>query len=287
MKNIKFKITDILSIILGNFILSFAVAVFILPLDILSGGVPGIAVSLQPLLNIDEVVLINIITYGLFIVGAIFLGKDFAIKTMLSTILYPLLIQITQSYIVPYVNVGTNQVLGSIYAGVFLGIGVGLIMRVGASSGGMDIPPLIMNKYLKIPLADAVLIVDGLTVLLGASVYGIEAAMIGLFSVATGTFFINKVLELGSAQAKQFLIISDKWEEILEAVHQKLQKGATILDGEGGYHRVKRNVLMVVIYQKQFATLKRIIDEIDPSAFVIVSDVHEVHGEGFTYLQNL
>ncbi len=287
MKNIKFKVTDILSIILGNFILSIAVSVFILPLDILSGGIPGISVALQPLLHMDEILLINILTYGLFIVGAIFLGKEFALKTLLSTILYPALISITQSFITPYVNVGTNSILGSIYAGVFLGIGVGLIYRVGASSGGMDIPPLLLNKYFKIPLATGVLIVDGLTVLLGASVYGIEAAMIGLLSVATGTFFINQVIELGSAKAKQFMIISDKWEEILEAVHDKLQKGATILDGEGGYERVKRNVLMVVIYQKQFATLKRLIDEIDPNAFVIVSDVHEVHGEGFTYLQNL
>ena len=287
MKKLNFKITDLISIILGNFILSIAVAVFILPLDILSGGVPGIAVALQPLVHLDEVTLINLITYGLFIVGAIFLGKDFAIKTLLSTILYPLLISITQTFIAPYINIGTNQVLASIYAGVVLGIGVGLIYRVGASSGGMDIPPLIMNKYFKIPLPTAVLIVDGATVILGASVYGIEAAMIGLFSVATGKFFINQVIELGTAKAKQFMIISDKWEEILEAVHEKLEKGVTILDGEGGYHRVKRQVLMVVIYQKQFAALKRLIDEIDPSAFIIVSDVHEVHGEGFTYIQNL
>lgn len=282
----KMKWTDLLSICVGNFVISIAVTVFILPLDILSGGVPGVAVSLKAFIPIDELLLINLITYSLFILGALFLGKEFAMKTILSTILYPLCLQITNQF-APLINIGTNPMLASLYAGVFLGTGVGLVYRVGASTGGMDIPPLIMNKYFKIPLHTAVLIVDGCTVLLGASIYGIEAAMIGLLSVVTSSYVINAVMDFGSTKAKQLIIISDKHEEIIKVIHEELDRGVTILKGVGGYSREEREVLMVVLYQKQYATLKRLLDEIDPSAFVIVSDTHEVHGEGFTYLQNM
>lgn len=173
---------DVISVIAGNLIIALGVNLFILPSDILSGGVAGIAVALQPVFHLPATLVINGLTIALFIVGAIVLGKQFAMKTILSTIVYPLFITVTHEMFAN-VFITNNALLASIYGGVCIGVGIGLVYRVGASTGGMDIPPLVINKYTGITLPTLVMCIDGATVLLGASTYGIEAAMIGLVSV--------------------------------------------------------------------------------------------------------
>lgn len=175
--NKKDQIIEIISIVMGNLIIAAGVTFFILPLDILSGGVAGIAVALQPIFNLSPRLVINGLTIGLYLLGAALLGKRFALKTVVSTIVYPLFISVL-GMLWSDVQVTSNPLLASIYAGVCTGIGIGLVYRVGGSTGGMDIPPLIINKYTKIALPTLVMCIDGATVLLGASVYGVEAAMI-------------------------------------------------------------------------------------------------------------
>ena len=177
--------------------------------------------------------------------------------------------------------------LGSIYAGVCTGVGIGLVYRVGASTGGMDIPPLVINKFTKIPLPVLVMCIDGMTVILGASTYGIEAAMIGLVSVFVCGQVINKVLTFGIQEAKNIMIISDKHEEMLQELYSNVNRGATILQAKGGYTREQKPVIMMVVAKKQLSALNKVILQVDPEAFVIMSDVNEVHGEGFTYKEHL
>lgn len=267
---------------LGNIILAAGVSFFIVPNDILSGGVAGIAVAISPIVNVSTTLIINGMTFVLFLGGIIILGKNFAIKTLLSTILYPTFVSLF-SIIAQDVEITSNSMLASIYGGVLVGAGVGLVFRTGASTGGMDIPPLIVHKYTHIPLATLVLITDGLTVMLGLTIYGVEPALIGLISVWTSSYMVNKMLMLGLSEAKSLMIISEKYEEILTQISSQVDRGATIIKAEGGYKRDERPVLMVVILKKQFPIVNRIITSIDPGAFVIIDDVNEVQGEGFTY----
>lgn len=273
-------------IVLGNLAIAIGVSFFILPSNILSGGVAGIAVALEPVFHIEPRLVINGLTIGLYILGAVLLGKQFALKTFVSTIVYPLFITVLGIWFAD-VRITSNPLLASIYGGIFVGTGIGLVYRVGGSTGGMDIPPLIINKYTHIPLSSLVMMIDGLTVLLGAIVYGIEASMIGLVSVWVCGQVINKLITLGAREAKNVLIISEKHDEVIQQIYQQIDRGVTILDATGAYTQQEKPVIMVVLYKKQFIELNRVIAAVDPEAFVIVSDVNEVQGRGFTYSKML
>ncbi len=280
------KAKDVTMVILGNLIIAIGVNFFVLPSNILSGGVAGISVALQPVFHLPPTLVINTLTILLFVLGAIVLGKSFALKTILSTIIYPIFIVVFEHF-AQGVQITNNALLASIYAGICIGIGIGLVYSVGASTGGMDIPPLVINKFTNIPLPTLVMCIDGATVLLGASTYGIEAAMIGLVSVCVCGKVIDKVLTLGSQEAKSVMIISNKYEELIEEIYKNINRGATILHAEGGYTRENKPVIMMVVMKKQFPLLDRVIARVDPEAFVIVNDVNEVHGEGFTYKEGI
>ncbi len=282
----KEKIMEMGMIVLGNLAIAIGVSFFILPSNILSGGVAGIAVALEPVFHIEPRLVINGLTIGLYILGAVLLGKQFALKTFVSTIVYPLFITVLGIWFAD-VRITSNPLLASIYGGIFVGTGIGLVYRVGGSTGGMDIPPLIINKYTHIPLSSLVMMIDGLTVLLGAIVYGIEASMIGLVSVWVCGQVINKLITLGAREAKNVLIISEKHDEVIQQIYQQIDRGVTILDATGAYTQQEKPVIMVVLYKKQFIELNRVIAAVDPEAFVIVSDVNEVQGRGFTYSKML
>ena len=273
-------------IVLGNLAIAIGVSFFILPSNILSGGVAGIAVALEPVFHIEPRLVINGLTIGLYILGAVLLGKQFALKSFVSTIVYPLFITVLGIWFAD-VRITSNPLLASIYGGIFVGTGIGLVYRVGGSTGGMDIPPLIINKYTHIPLSSLVMMIDGLTVLLGAIVYGIEASMIGLVSVWVCAQVINKLITLGAREAKNVLIISEKHDEVIQQIYQQIDRGVTILHATGAYTQQEKPVIMVVLYKKQFIELNRVIAAVDPEAFVIVSDVNEVQGRGFTYSKML
>lgn len=285
-KGTKENIISIFMVVAGNFVIAAGVALFIFPLNILSGGVAGIAVAIEPIFHLDKTFVVNALTIGLYIVGAFTLGKKFALKTMISTIIYPFFIT-SMTSLLKDVVITTNPLLGSLYGGICIGIGIGLVYRVGGSTGGMDIPPLVINKYTGIPLPKLVMCVDGLTVILGASTYGVEAAMIGLISVWICGQMIDKVITLGGHDAKQIMIITEKREEMIKEIFKEIDRGVTILHAHGGYTNTEKPVIMIVVYKKQFATLNHIISMIDPEAFVVVSDVNEVQGEGFTYQQEM
>ena len=282
----KEKVMEMGMIVLGNLAIAIGVSFFILPSNILSGGVAGIAVALEPVFHIEPRLVINGLTIGLYILGAVLLGKQFALKTFVSTIVYPLFITVLGIWFAD-VRITSNPLLASIYGGIFVGTGIGLVYRVGGSTGGMDIPPLIINKYTHIPLSSLVMMIDGLTVLLGTIVYGIEASMIGLVSVWVCGQVINKLITLGAREAKNVLIISEKHDEVIQQIYQQIDRGVTILHATGAYTQQEKPVIMVVLYKKQFIELNRVIAAVDPEAFVIVSDVNEVQGRGFTYSKML
>lgn len=276
----KEKIVDFIFVLVGSFLLAVASAYFIVPHDVLTGGVAGLSIIITKVTGISTELLINGLTISLFVIGCVFLGKDFAIKTVTSSIAYPIfntLLSQTNVYI------DVDPVVASIYTGVLLGAGVGIVFRTGASTGGTDIPPLIIHKFTHIPLHTLVLLVDALTVGAGFIVFGIEKVLVGLISVYISAVVIDKTMLMGGQQSKAIYIISEHYEKIMEEIHNKLERGSTILTATGGYTKQERPVIYVVISQKQYPELNRLLAHLDPQAFVVVSDATEVHGLGFTY----
>lgn len=286
----KEMVQDTLWILAGNITLAMGVAWFILPNDVLTGGLAGVAIALEPLIHLDPELVINVLTVILFIAGSLILGKKFAAKTILSTICYPLLLTLlsylAKNVIAPDTFI-MDKYLATIYGGALMGIGVGCVFRTGASTGGMDIPPLIINKYTHIPLPTLVLIVDALTVLLGAAVYGLQAALTGILSVWVSSYMINKTMMIGGHDARNVMIVSNKHREIMDRIHEVLERGTTILEATGGYSSEKRPVIMAVVSKKQLPELEHLVSHIDPEAFVIVMEANEVQGLGFTYEEEL
>lgn len=280
MRTLKQKGKDIVWVVAGNAVLALAVSMFILPYDILSGGVVGIAVALQPLIPLPVTLMVNLLVVGLFILGACFLGKEFAMKTILSSLIYPVFLTFFSGR-VPVLDL--DPILASLYGGLLGGMGVGMALRTGASTGGMDIPPLIVHQLTHIEIAKLVLITDALTVLLGAFTYGLEAVLIGFVSVWASSVAIDKVLMFGGQQAKAIQIISDQYEQIIERIHSELERGTTLIEAQGGYTHEKRKIVLVVITKNQYPALMEMVTAIDKEAFVIANDTHEVKGFGFSF----
>ncbi|MBR2812091.1 MAG: YitT family protein [Solobacterium sp.] len=271
---------NVLLTVIGTFILTVSVEYFIIPHNILTGGVAGIAVALEPFFHLDKTLVANIIELGLFGLGAMFLGKRFAAQTLIASLCYPLFTTWLARH--PYV-INIDPILVSFYSGLISGIGVGLVMRTGASTGGMDIPPLIVNKYTGLKLASLVMITDGLTVLLGMMAYGLEAVLLGMVSVFATGLAIDRMLQLGQNSSKSVQVISDKPEELLEGITKKINRGATLMDIEGGYSRHPRKMILCVVSSREYNALLDLIKQIDDRAFVITTNTSDMHGEGFTY----
>lgn len=274
------KIKDIIYLVLGNFLLAFAVHYFILPNEILSGGVAGIAVALEPIIHVSANITINVLVIGLFFCGWIFLGHRFAVKTVISSILYPIFLAV-----LALVNQPTlvEPMLASIFGGVVAGVGIGLVFKTGASTGGMDIPPLIFAKHTHIKISTWILIVDAFTVLLGLISYQLNDVLIGFLSVWVSSYAINRMMIIGGEEAKSVYIISDKYELILNMIHENLNRGSTLIEARGGFTGDNKPIILTVILKKQYPSLEKEILLIDEKAFLIVSDATEVRGEGFTF----
>ena len=274
-------IKELALLAIGNLIVVLGVEIFILPFSILSGGVAGIAVALKPVIpHISEETIITIVYMVTLILGIVFLGKDFGIKTIISSILFP-----TYVLLLSNLNVSldiTNE-LASVYGGIITGFGMSIVLRTGASTGGMDVPPLILHKLTGIKFSVLLFFIDGLTVILGLSTRGIEAVLIGMITVFVNSYTINKLLVLGGHHAKTIHVISEKYEEILDMIHQSLDRGATILEAYGGYSKQHRPVILTVITNNQYSQLHDSIHEIDPEAFLIVADATEIKGRGFSF----
>ena len=273
-------IKNLVQITIGCLILAFSVSVFVLPFNILSGGVAGLAVALNFLIDVDPTIIINVSMLILFVIGTIFLGRKFALSTFITTILYPLMIILINSL---EIVVDIDPFLASLYAGLMGGAGVGLVFKAGASTGGMDIPPLIINKYTGIKLSTLILVIDAITVFLGIISYGLAAVLIGFIAVWGTSFAIDKVLTFGAERAKAIYVISDKINEINDMVQNTILRGTTILQAKGGYTREDKEVLLVVLTGNQYPNFMRLVNDIDKQAFLIIQDANEVHGNGFSF----
>lgn len=268
-------------VLLGNIILAFAVAAFIVPTGIVMGGATGIALTITHYVPISLSVVLLGVNVILFLSGAFILGKKFAVTTIVSTFLYPLCLSVVQK--IPGITMLTdNQLLSAIYAGVLMGIGIGIIVRVGASTGGTDIIALILNKVAHIPLAPLMYVVDFIVLSSQILFSNSEQVMYGILNLVLTTVLLNKVMLLGTSQIQLF-IISEKYEEIREDLLSKLDLGTTMIYIENGYRHEKQKGVMCIIPNRKLYSTKEMIHSIDPYAFITITQINEVRGQGFTF----
>jgi uncharacterized membrane-anchored protein YitT (DUF2179 family) len=267
---------DYLFVLIGAAIIGLAFNVFLLPNQVASGGVSGISTILKTVLDWEPAYVQWAFNIPLFIVGVIFLGKQFGLKTLVGTIFLPLVVFFTKD-----LESWTNDaLLGALFGGVGVGLGLGIVFRGKASTGGTDLAAQIINKYTGFTLGRCVVMIDGLIVLAAAIVFDIEKGLYALISLYVTSKTIDLV-QVGFSRSKMAMIITSKQEEVRLGILNKIDRGVTKLSAYGGFTDHERPVLMCVVDQTEFTKLKQLVQIIDPSAFVIVMDAAEVLGEGF------
>nr|WP_240548472.1 YitT family protein [Paenibacillus lignilyticus] len=263
-------------LLVGSFLIAISFNMFLVPLGIASGGVSGISILVNRVWDIPPAYTQWALNVPLFLLGLWLLGKRFALKTALGSFLLPLLVLFTSDWHPPT----DNAMLASIYGGIGVGAGLGLVFRGRASTGGLDLAAQLLHKFTGVRLGLAVACFDGLVIAAAGIIIAPENALYAL----VGLFVTSKTIDFvqtGLATSKVAFIISDKPEEISQVVLHDLDRGLTKLDGHGGYTGEARTVLMVVVGQGEVSKLKGLVRTADPYAFVIISDTAEVLGEGF------
>ncbi len=275
--NTKFK--DVFWVIFGNTLNAFAVAFFILPNDLAMGGGTGISLIVNHFFNIPISVFVLIFNIIMFVIGAALLGKKFAVTTAISTFYYPFILGVFQNVIGSYS--ATNDIfLNTFFAGLLMGLSLGIVVRAGASTGGMDIPPLVINKYFGVSVSAAMYVCGCIILAVQLTFRDTEKILYGIVLIMITSLVLDKMIVLGK-QRVQLQIISEKSEEIKEAIMEKVGRGVTVLYGETGYMGERCNIVLTVVSNRQLLKTERIAKSIDPSSFVIVNSVKEVAGKGF------
>lgn len=273
-------IKDYVLITVGIILVAIAIEYFFAPNNLAAGGVTGLAIVINHYIpevtNGSIVLVLNII---LFIVAFIFIGGNFGAKTIYASFGLSGVMWFIERFLSPEA-ITTDLFIASIFGTFITAVGMALIFNVNASTGGTDIIAKILNKYFHIDIGKSLLAVDFLVTLLGALTFGINKAFYALFAVIINGFSIDTFIE-GLNTCKEIMIISNKNEEISKFIIDKLNRGCTFLQGKGAYTKKETMVLYTVVGRSEFIKLRDYIKEVDPEAFITVSDVHEVLGEGF------
>ncbi len=268
-------------VLLGNTLYALGVVVFLLPSNIITGGTTGLSLFANHYFHIPISGFVLAFNLIMFILGAIFLGKNFALTTLVSTFCYPIILGIFQK--LPFLErfYTQDKILSAVFAGLFIGVSIGIVIRAGASTGGLDIPPLILNKKWGVPVSLVLYILDFTVLLLQMLFSDVDEILYGIILVLIYTIVLDKVLMLGSAQT-QVKIISSHYDEINEAIIHRLDRGSTLIHAETGYLKQNFPVVLTVISNRELVTLNQVVSDIDPHAFMIINKVNEVKGAGFT-----
>lgn len=269
-----------LSILAGNCLYALTVVLFLVPSGLITGGATGIALGVNRALGLPVSGVLFVINMTMLALGWVLLGRRFAITTIASTVLSPMFLALWERVFHGFV-LTEDIVLNTIFAGFGVGISLGITIRAGASTGGMDIPPLVLNKYFHIPVSASMLVFDLLILCLQAAFSPLQQCLYGIVLVIVYTIVLDKVLIFGTTRT-EVKIISKYSDEIREAILSQLDRGVTVLHGEGGFRHDPEQVLLSIISNRQLPKLEKLAHAIDPACFMIVSHVTEVSGRGFS-----
>jgi uncharacterized membrane-anchored protein YitT (DUF2179 family) len=272
-------------ILLGSFILAAGFVLFITPYKIVPGGVYGISIVLHYLFGTPVGLMALAFDIPLTIIGIKILGPRFGIKTVVGFSMTAVFTDLLTYFWGFKPLVEGDALLSSVFGGVMLGLGIGLIFKSKATSGGTDIVAMIMNKYMRISLGQMMIYVDSLVVLFGLIVF--RDWKIPLYSWIV-IFITGKVIDIvleGVTYEKSLFIISDKHEEIRDKIINNLNRGGTYINGQGMFNMADRKIIFTVVSRRELSLLEEFISKIDPNAFLTVLDAREILGEGFRSLQ--
>lgn len=270
----------VLALVVGNALYSLTVVLFLIPSGLITGGATGIALAANRFSGLPVSAVLLVVNVVMLIAGWILLGRRFALSTLASTFLSPLTLAVWEKLFENYV-LTDDLVLSTIFAGLGIGISLGIVIRSGGSTGGTDIPPLVLQKYFHIPVAASMTIFDLIILLAQALSSPKEQVLYGIVLVFVYTIVLDKVILLGEHRT-EVKIISTHTDEIRSVILSELDRGVTLLNAEGGYLRQPGQLLLTVISNRQLPRLEKLVRAIDPACFMVVSEVTEVRGRGFS-----
>lgn len=268
------------SLVLGNAILAFLVAAFVIPHGIITGGGTGIGIVVGRALDVDPAAVVLVFNLLMLLMGWLVLGKAYCLSTVAGSLIYPVFLAVMQR--IPGIDSFTdNPLLASLFAGGLLGVALGLVMRVGASTGGVDTVSLSLHKWFHWPVSFCVYLCDFL-ILGGQALFSQpEAILYGVAMLVVDTMVLDRMMLLGQSQI-QILAISEHYEELRRRILTDLGAGATMLQLETGYLGRAQKGLLCVIPPRKLHAATELIQSVDPNVFMTVTQIKEVRGQGFS-----
>jgi uncharacterized membrane-anchored protein YitT (DUF2179 family) len=269
-------IMEYINVLVGSAIVALAFNLFLLPNRIASGGVSGISTITDAVFGWEPAFVQLSLNVPLFIAGVVFLGRSFGLKSLVGTMFLPLVVYLSRD-----IDAATmDPLLGALFGGIGVGLGLGIVFRGKASTGGVDLAAQIINKYTGLSLGTCVAIIDGLVVVTAGIVFDLERGLYALIALFVTSKTIDFV-QVGLGYSKTAIIITNKESEVRQGILTKIDRGVTRLSAFGGYTDSERPILMCVVNQTEFTKLKQLVKSLDPAAFVVVMNASEVLGEGF------
>lgn len=280
MYNIKRAVRDAILVVIGNMILAFGFAVFAIPSNLIVGGATGLSLIISEFIPLNYATIVFGINMIMLVVGLLVLGKKFAAGTVLSSFLFPTFLGVFES--IPQLqNITSDILLSAIYSGIFIGGGLGIVFRLGYSTGGMDVPPIIISQKTGVSLALSINVLD-IMILVGQVFFSsFEGILYGIITVFVTTFVLDRVIVMGEKNLQVF-VISKEHEKIAEAIFREIDRGCTFVNVTTGYFQYQQKAVLCVVNNREYAKINNLVMEIDPTAFIIGSEIHSVKGRGFT-----
>lgn len=267
-------------VILGNILYALAVKLFLMPAGLLTGGTTGIGLALNRAFGIPVSSFVLSFNVIMLLIGWKVMGRKFALTTIVSTFVYPIALRFFEKL---FGNLVLTQdlFLCTIFSGLGIGFSLGIVIRAGASTGGMDIPPLVLKHYLRIPVSISMYVFDFCILLVQAVGNPPEKVLYGLILVMTYTLVLDKLMLMGTTRT-EVRIVSKHAQKIREAIISEMDRGVTMLSGETGYLKHQTQMIFSVISNRELPRLEKLIHAIDPESFMVVNRVSEVSGRGFS-----
>ncbi len=273
-------ILSLLSVFIGNFLYALTVKLFLLPAGLVTGGTTGIALTVNYLTDMPISTFVLVFNILMLALGFFCLGKAFAVTTLASTFLYPLSLELLDRLLGDYI-LTQDILLCTLFSGLGIGMALGIVIRSGASTGGMDIPPLVLHKTARIPVSVSMYAFDVCILLSQALFRPAENILYGVVLVLIYTIVLDKMMLMGATRT-EVKVISDKSDAIRDAILTQIDRGVTILNAESGYLHNPSPVILSIISNRELPKVEKLIHNIDPESFMVVSRVSEVRGRGFS-----
>ena len=274
----KYFIRTIFYILMGDLICSFAVVKCLVPAGLLSGGLGGIGLMIEYLTGLPTGISVFILNLPMMIVGAFFLNKKFMTYAFLSTFIYSFIL-VSMRHI-PIDFKLDNNMLYAIFGGFINGLGMGILFKHGACQGGLDILATIFKTKLNVNIGSSLMAINAIIIGIASYIFSLERGLLTIVSMYVAYKMLDKI-QMGFGDTKQIMIVTSKQREVTDRILSDLHRGVTLLHGEGAFTHKQQNVVYCIVSTRQVVTIKRILDEVDPTAFLIISEAYEVKGRGF------